>query len=93
MTLLKLSAAVVNAFCLGLASMAPLGAASAHEGHKMECKESSIKAMKADVQAMPEGNAKAAAIKEMQAAEAMMQKKDTKACVDHLQNAMEATEK
>lgn len=42
---------------------------------------------------MPESKAKATAIKEMQAAQDMMQKKDMKACMTHIHNAMEATEK
>ena len=93
MTLAKMSVGALSAFWLGLAAMVPFDAAWAHEGHKMQCNESSLKAMKADVQAMPEGASKATAAKEIQAAEAMMQKKYAKACVDHLQNAMEATEK
>lgn len=92
MTLVKLNVTALGVF-LALASMTPLNAAWAHEGHKMECDDSSLEAMKADVQAMPEGSTKATAVKEMQTAEAMMQKKDTKACLEHLQSAMEATEK
>lgn len=91
MTFLKASA--VAALGLALASAALISVALAHEGHKMECKDSTIKAMKQDVQAMPDGDAKIAAAKEMKAAEDMMQKKDEKACIAHLQNAMEATEK
>jgi len=93
MTFLNLKASVTATICLALASAAPLTAALAHEGHKMECKDSTIKAMKQDVQAMPDGNAKTTAVKEIKAAEDMMQKKDEKACTAHLQNAMEATEK
>lgn len=59
--------------------------AFAHEGHKIECNDSTSKA---DVHAMLDGNAKTAAIKEMKAAEDMMQKKDLKACIAHRQNAM-----
>lgn len=92
MTLLKLNASALAAICLAIAST-PLNSVSAHEGHKMECNDATIKAMKADVQAMPDGNPKTTAIKEMKSAEDMMQKKDMKACTEHLQNAMEATEK
>ena len=65
----------------------------AHEGHQMACTDSSINAMTADVQAMPDGKLKTAAAKEMEAAQDMMQKKDMKACMAHMHNAMEAIEK
>lgn len=78
---------------LAVALAAPLTFAFAHEGHQMECSEKNINAMKADVQAMPDGKAKTTAAKEMQSAQDMMQKKDMKACMAHLNNAMEATEK
>jgi len=67
--------------------------ASAHEGEKVECKDTTINAVKADIQVMDEGEAKTTAKKEMQMAEDMMAKKDMPGCVTHLQNAMEATEK
>ena len=59
----------------------------------MECTETSINAMNADIQAMGDGEAKTTAMKEMQMAEDMMAKKDMKACATHMHNAMEATEK
>ena len=59
----------------------------------MECNETSINAMNADIQAMDDGEAKTTAMKEMQMAEEMMAKKDMKACATHMHNAMEATEK
>jgi len=65
----------------------------AHEGHQMECSDSSLNAMKADTQAMPDGKSKTTATKEMEAARDMMQKKDMKACLAHMHNAMEAIEK
>ena len=92
MILLKRNASALAAISLAIASM-PLTSVLAHEGHKMECNDATIKAMKADVQAMPDGNPKTTATKEMKSAEDMMQKKDMKACTEHLQNAMEATEK
>ena len=49
--------------------------------------------MKADVQAMPDGKSKTAATREMEAAQSMMQKKDMKACMAHMHNAMEVIEK
>ena len=67
--------------------------AIAHEGHQMECNETSINAMNADIQAMNDGEAKTTAMKEMQMAEDMMAKKDMKGCMTHMHNAMEATEK
>lgn len=92
MILLKRNASALAAISLAIASM-PLTSVLAHEGHKMECNDATIKAMKADVQAMPDGTPKTTAVKEMKSAEDMMQKKDMKACMTHLQNAMEATEK
>ena len=67
--------------------------AVAHEGHKMECNETSINAMNADIQAMRDGDAKTTAMKEMQMAEQMMAAHDMGGCETHMDNAMEATEK
>jgi len=78
---------------LAIAPSAPLTSAFAHEGHQMECSGSSINAMNADIQAMRDGKSKTTAIKEMQAAQDMMRKKDMKACMTHMHNAMEAMEK
>jgi hypothetical protein len=88
-------ARVIIAAAVGLTInlCAPPTVGFAHEGHQMECSDSSINAMKADVQAMPDGSSKAAATKEMEAAQGMMQKKDMKACMAHMHNAMEAIEK
>ena len=72
---------------------APLTFAFAHEGHQMECSDSNINAMKADIQAMPDGKSKTTATKQLQAAQDTMQKKDVKSCAAHMQNAMEAMEK
>ena len=74
------------------ASMA-LASAVAHEAHHMECTETSINAMHADIQAMDDGEAKTTAMKEMQMAEDMMASKDMKGCAAHMHNAMEAMEK
>jgi hypothetical protein len=80
---------------LGLTALAsaPLTFAVAHEGHQMECNETGINAMNADIQSMNDGEAKTTAMKEMQMAEQMRAKKDMKACMAHMYNAMEATEK
>lgn len=67
--------------------------ALAHEGHKMECNETSINAMNADIQAMRDGDAKTVAMKEMQMAEQMMAAHDMGGCETHMDNAMGATEK
>src|SRR5882724_9332673 len=68
---------------LGLMAFAsaPLTFAVAHEGAQMECTETSVNAMNADIQAMSDGEAKTTAMKEMQMAEEMMAKKDMKACM------------
>jgi hypothetical protein len=80
---------------LSLAAFAdvPLTFAIAHEGHQMECTETSVNAVNADIQAMSDGEAKTTAMKEMQMAEDMMAKKDMEGCRTHMHNAMEATEK
>ena len=82
-----------GALALATCASVPLAPAAAHEGEKMECTDTSINAVKADIQMMNDGEAKTTAIKEMKMAEDMMAKKDTKGCVDHLSNASEATEK
>ena len=80
---------------LGLLAFAsaPLTFAVAHEGHQMECNETGINAMNADIQSMNDGEARTIAMKEMKMAEEMMAKKDMQACMTHMHNAMEATEK
>jgi hypothetical protein len=71
----------------------PLALVAAHEGHKMECNETSMNAMNADIQAMKDGEDKTTAMKEMQMAQDMMAKEDMKGCMAHMHDAMEATEK
>ena len=85
----SLSGPLVLAICASV----PLTSAVAHEGAQMECTETSINAMNADVQAMNEGEAKTTAMAEMKMAEAAMAKKDMEGCKTHMYNAMEATEK
>jgi hypothetical protein len=84
---------IVGTLGLTAFASAPLTFAVAHEGHQMECSETGINAMNADIQSMNDGEAKTTAIKEMQMAEEMMAKKNMKACMAHMYNAMEATEK
>jgi hypothetical protein len=87
------SSLVVGTLALAAAASASLTFAVAHEGHEMECNETSMNAMHADIQSMNDGEAKTTAMKEMQMAEAMMAKKDKQGCMAHMHNAMEATEK
>jgi hypothetical protein len=77
---------------IGLAALAGVQLAFAHEAHKAQCTETAINATKADIQAMGDGEAKTTAEKEMQMAEEMMAKKDMEGCVAHLHKAMEAME-
>lgn len=67
--------------------------AIAHEDHQMECSETAIHAMHADIQAMEDGEAKITAMKEMEMAGSMMAKKDMDACMTHMHKAMEQIEK
>ena len=70
----------------------PLTLALGHEGHHAECNDTTINAVKADIQAMGEGEAKTAATKEMEAAQQLMAKNDVEGCKSHIHSAMEATE-
>ena len=49
--------------------------------------------MKADIQAMGEGEARTTATKELEAAQQMMAKNDKEGCKSHIHRATEATEK
>jgi hypothetical protein len=71
----------------------PLTLALAHEGHHVECNETAINALKADIQAMGDGEARTTATKEVEAAQRMMAKNDLEGCKRHIHSAMEATEK
>jgi hypothetical protein len=71
----------------------PLTLALAHEWHHAECNETVINALKADIQAMGEGEAKTTATKEVEAAQQMMAKNDMEVCKSNIHRAMEATEK
>jgi hypothetical protein len=83
---------VFGALALATCASVPLTSAVAHEEHQMECTETSINAMNADIQAMSGGEAKTTAMTEMKMAEDMMAKKDIGACTAHMHNAMEALE-
>jgi hypothetical protein len=71
----------------------PLTLAFGHEGHHAECNDTAIDALKADIQAMGEGEAKTTATKEVETAQQMMAKNDMEGCKSHIHSAMEATEK
>src|SRR5690348_16482181 len=71
----------------------PLTLALGHEGHHAECNATTINALKADIQAMGEGEARTTATKEVEAAQQMMAKNDIEGCKSHIHSAMEATEK
>ena len=71
----------------------PITLALGHEGHHAECNDTVINALKADIQAMGEGEARTTATKELQAAQQMMAKNDMEGCKSHIHSAMEATEK
>ena len=71
----------------------PLNLALGHEGHHVECSETAINALKADIQAMGEGEARTTATKEVESAQQMMAKNDIEGCKSHIHSAMEATEK
>ncbi len=91
---LSMSTNVVFATIAAIALAIALSrSAGAHEGHMMECSKTSINAMNADIQAMPDGEAKTTAMKEMQAAADMMAKHDMDACETHMDSAMEAMER
>lgn len=66
--------------------------AVAHEAHKMACNQTAMNAMQADLQSMPDGDAKTRAMEQLQAAKEMMAKKDMEACGVHMQNATQAIE-
>ena len=63
-----------------------------HEGHHAECNDTTINAVKADIQAMSAGEAKTTATKEMETAQQLMAKNDMEGCKSHIHSAMEATE-
>lgn len=89
-----------NSVCIRQLTLAVIGLAlasvplpsSAHEEHKMECNATAMTAIKADIQAMPDGEARATATKEMQMAEEMIAEHDMEGCMAHMHKAMEAIE-
>ena len=81
------------ATALAIVAIGPLALAVAHEGHQMKCDKTRIQAMKVDIQAMNNGQAKTTAASEMKLAEDALAKRDTKACQTHMHTATEAMEK
>jgi len=71
----------------------PFTLAVGHEGHHVQCNGTTINAVKADIQAMGEGEARTTASSELQAAQEMMTKNDIEGCKSHIHSAMEATVK
>ena len=71
----------------------PFTLAVGHEGHHVQCNGTTINAVKADIQAMGEGEARTIASREVKAAKEMMAKNDIEGCKSHIHSAMEATEK
>jgi len=71
----------------------PFTLAVGHEGHHVQCNGTTINAVKADIQAMGEGEARTIASSELQAAQEMMTKNDIEGCKSHIHSAVEATEK
>ena len=93
MHLLNRAQVTIRFLVLLVFASVPRNLAIAHEGHQMECKKTSMQAIKADIQAMNDGEAKTTAMKEMKIAEEMMDKKDMNACKTHMHNAMDAMDK
>ena len=74
-------------------SLSPATLTLGHEGHHADCTDTAINALKADIQAMGEGEARTTASKEMETAQQLMAKNDIEGCKSHIHSAMEATEK
>ncbi|MGH6736670.1 MAG: hypothetical protein ACRECX_11415 [Methyloceanibacter sp.] len=82
----------LGTFISVVVSSALLTFAAAHEAHQATCSETAMNAVEADIQSMPDGDAKATAMQELEMAEEMMGKEDMKGCEDHMHAAMEALE-
>jgi hypothetical protein len=52
-----------------------------------------MNALRADIQAMRDGEARMTATRELETAQQMMAKNDIEGCKSHIHSAMEATEK
>jgi hypothetical protein len=89
---LRTSAAILRFLLLAAAAGLPSTLAFSHEGHHAECNATTMNALRADIQAMKEGEAKTTATKELEGAQQSLAKNDMDACKSHIHTAMEATE-
>lgn len=86
-----MSKKVLCAFVLlSAVAMAPVQA-SAED--KMECTTAEMTKMKDKMGSMPASDSKTMAMKEMDMADKMMEKKDMSGCMDHMDKAMKAMDK
>lgn len=83
------------AFACGVSAIAgdPAPSALAHEEHRTVCSETSLNALRADIQALNDGATKKAASDEMAMAQDMLAKINLHACAEHMQKAEEAMSK
>jgi hypothetical protein len=81
---------VFGTLAIVIFARALLTSAIAHERHQMQCSQTRINAIHADIQAMKEGEAKRTATKEMEKAADKMAGKDMEGCAAHMHNAVEA---
>jgi hypothetical protein len=88
-----LVSSVFGTLAIVIFARALLTSAIAHERHQMQCTQTGINAIHADIQAIKDGKAKRTAMKEMKLAEDMMAGKNMDGCVAHMHNAVEAIEK
>jgi hypothetical protein len=93
MRYMQLGRTAIQFLAVAMLAGLPPFLASGHEGHHVQCNETAINALKADIQTMGEGEARTTATKELEAAQQMMAKHDIEGCKDHIHSAMEATEK
>jgi hypothetical protein len=85
--------AFIAIFVFGVVGLTAFSAhIAAHEAHQAKCSKTASNALKADIQAMPDSDAKTKAMRELAMADEMMGKQDIKACEAHMHNAMEAIE-
>ena len=66
---------------------------AAHEGHKVECSETALNGLRADIQSISDGDTKTTATNEVTMAEDLMKKNDLEACMTHMHSAREAIER
>lgn len=89
----RLVSSVPRTLAVVLFANALLASATAHEKHRVQCTQTSINAIHADIQAMKDGEAKRTAMQEIKLAEDLMAGKNMEGCAAHMHSAMEAIEK